>query len=243
MKEIEKIALFIDADNAPAKKIDKILSELALYGVVNIRKAYGNWKNDNLKSWENILHEYAIQPIQQFDLTKGKNATDIALVIDVMDILYTKDTDVICLVSSDCDFTPLVTRVLADGKRVIGFGERKAPMPFVNCCSKFLYLDEEDKESEVNLDVGNKLKGDTRLINLLRQTIEVTEEDDGWALLGVVGNHISNQASFDQRNYGFKKLSSLFAAIDLFEMRKTNGSTLWVRDKKRSKRNSSIHIK
>ena len=148
MKELEKIALFIDADNAPAAKIDVILSELARYGVVNIRKAYGNWKNPQLKSWEEVLHDYAIQPIQQFDLTKGKNATDIALVIDAMDTLYTKEIDSICLVSSDCDFTPLVTRALADGKFVFGFGERKAPAAFVNSCSRFLYLNEEQKDEK-----------------------------------------------------------------------------------------------
>ena len=138
MKEKEKIALFIDADNAPAVKIETILSELARYGVVNIRKAYGNWKSANIKPWEDVLHEFAIQPIQQFDLTKGKNATDIALVIDAMDILYTKDVDSICLVSSDCDFTPLVTRALADGKFVIGFGERKAQMLWVSLVNSFL---------------------------------------------------------------------------------------------------------
>ena len=172
MKDQEKIALFIDADNAPAKKIDKVLSELARYGVVNIRKAYGNWKSQNLKPWEDVLHEFAIQPIQQFDLTKGKNATDMALVIDVMDILYTKDVDLICLVSSDCDFTPLVTRALADGKFVIGFGERKTPDAFVNSCSRFLYLDDE-QEAELPPQKQNKnLKSDTKLINRLRQAIE-----------------------------------------------------------------------
>jgi uncharacterized protein (TIGR00288 family) len=235
MKDKDKIAVFIDADNAPAKKIDKVLSELARYGVVNIRKAYGNWKNTNLKAWEDVLHEFAIQPIQQFDLTKGKNATDMALVIDVMDVLYTKDVDVICLVSSDCDFTPLVTRALADGKTIIGFGERKAPMPFVNSCSRFLFLD-DDQEKEVPLTTASKiLNKDTKLISLLRQAIEAVEDDDGWAMLGPIGTHISNHASFDQRNYGFKKLSDLFASIDLFEMKKTNGSVIWVRDKKRHK--------
>lgn len=235
MKDKDKIAVFIDADNAPAKKIDKVLSELARYGVVNIRKAYGNWKNANLKAWEDVLHEYAIQPIQQFDLTKGKNATDMALVIDVMDVLYTKDVDVICLVSSDCDFTPLVTRALADGKTIIGFGERKAPMPFVNSCSRFLFLD-DDQEKEVPLTTATKiLNKDTKLISLLRQAIEAVEDDDGWAMLGPIGTHISNHASFDQRNYGFKKLSDLFASIDLFEMKKTNGSVIWIRDKKRHK--------
>lgn len=242
MKDKEKIAIFIDADNAPAKKIDFVLGELARYGVVNIRKAYGNWKSPNLKPWEDILHEFAIQPIQQFDLTKGKNATDIALVIDVMDVLYTKDVDVVCLVSSDCDFTPLVTRALADGKYVIGFGERKAPSAFVNSCSRFLYLDTESATENVHQEkqspVAKKptsIKSDTRLMNLLRQAVEAVENDEGWAMLGPIGTHISNQASFDQRNYGFKKLSDLFAAIDLFEMKKTDGSVLWVRDKKRTK--------
>nr|WP_240342136.1 NYN domain-containing protein [Pectobacterium brasiliense] len=235
VKDKEKIAVFIDADNAPAKKIDKVLSELARYGVVNIRKAYGNWKNQNLKAWEDVLHEFAIQPIQQFDLTKGKNATDMALAIDVMDVLYTKNVDVICLVSSDCDFTPLVTRALADGKFVIGFGERKAPVAFVNSCSRFLYLDDEIGIEQPIQKQSRNIKSDTKLINLLRQAIEAVEDEEGWAMLGPIGTHISNHASFDQRNYGFKKLSDIFMAIDLFEMKKTNGSVLWVRDKKRAK--------
>jgi uncharacterized protein (TIGR00288 family) len=237
VKDKDKIAVFIDADNAPAKKIDKVLSELARFGAVTIRKAYGNWKNPHLKSWEDVLHEFAIQPIQQFDLTKGKNATDMALVIDVMDILYTKSIDVICLVSSDCDFTPLVTRALADGKYVVGFGERKAPVAFVNSCSLFLYLEEEIEPERPVQKQSKNIKSDTRLINLLRQAIEAVEEDDGWARLGPIGTHISNHASFDQRNYGFKKLSDLFSAIDLFEIKRTNGTAMWVRDKKRSKAN------
>lgn len=235
MKNKDKIALFIDADNAPAAKIDTVLSELAKYGVVNIRKAYGNWKSTNLTQWEERLHEYAIQPIQQFDLTKGKNATDIALVIDAMDILYTRDIDIICLVSSDCDFTPLVTRSLADGKMVIGFGERKTPLAFVNCCSLFLYLDGAQEYVEDEPKQIKSLNQDTKLINMLRQAIEAVEEDDGWAMLGPIGSHISNHTSFDQRNYGFKKLSDLFSAINLFEMRKTKGSVLWVKDKRWSK--------
>jgi uncharacterized protein (TIGR00288 family) len=242
LKDKEKIALFIDADNAPAAKIDTVLSELAKLGVVTIRKAYGNWKSPRLKGWEDILHEYAIQPIQQFDLTKGKNATDMALIIDAMDILYTKDIDVICLVSSDCDFTPLVTRTLADGKLVIGFGERKAPLAFVNSCSKFLYFDDEFKKVDSDIEeiaiTSNKsvktLNRDTKLINLLRQALEAVEDDDGWGMLGHIGTHISNHTSFDQRNYGYKKLGDLFSAIDLFEMKKTNGTVLWIRDKKKA---------
>src|SRR5690554_2492797 len=240
MRDKEKIAVFIDADNAPAKKIDNVLAELARYGVVTIRKAYGNWKSQNLQPWEDILHEFAIQPIQQFDLTKGKNATDMALVIDVMDVLYTKEIDIICLVSSDCDFTPLVTRSLADGKFVIGFGERKAPLAFVNSCSRFLYFDDEAKQEQPIQKNSKNIKSDTKLMNLLRQAIEAVEEDDGWARLGLVGNHISNHASFDQRNYGFKKLSDLFMAIDLFEIKKTNGTLIWVRDKKKAKQLNSL---
>lgn len=235
MQDKEKIAVFIDADNAPAKKVGKVLAELARYGVVNIRKAYGNWKNPRLQAWEDTLHEYAIQPVQQFDLTKGKNATDMAMIIDVMDVMYTKDIDIVCVVSSDSDFTPLVTRLLAEGKFVIGFGERKTPSPFVNSCSRFLYLDTEEETEKPVVKQQKSIKSDTKLMNLLRQAIEAVEDDEGWAMLGPIGTHISNHASFDQRNYGFKKLSDLFAAIDLFEMRKTNNSILWVRDKKRSR--------
>lgn len=235
MQEKQKIAVFIDADNAPAAKMDLVISELAKYGVVNIRRAYGNWKKSALKSWEAILYEYAIEPIQQFDMVKGKNAADIKMVIQVMEALYTKQIDVVCLVSSDCDFTPLVTHALSEGKVVIGFGERKAPMPFVNACSKFLYLDNPESATPQKNDTKKNVKSDTKLINLLRQAIEAHEDEDGWATLGPVGSHISNQASFDQRNYGFAKLSDLFKSIDLFEMKKTKEFGYRVRDKRKKK--------
>jgi len=235
MQEKQKIAVFIDADNAPAAKMDLVISELAKYGVVNIRRAYGNWTKSTLKSWEAILHEYAIEPIQQFDMVKGKNAADIKMVIQVMEALYTKQIDVVCLVSSDCDFTPLVTHALSEGKVVIGFGERKAPMPFVNACSKFLYLDEPVSETPKKSSAKKNIKSDTKVINLLRQAIEANEDEDGWAMLGPIGSHISNQASFDQRNYGFAKLSSLFKAIDLFETEKTEDNGFRVRDKRKKK--------
>lgn len=225
----QKIALFIDADNAPAGKFEDVLSEVANYGVVTIRKAYGNWKSPTLKAWEELLHEYAIQPIQQYDLTKGKNASDIAMVIDAMDVMYTKKIDVMCFVSSDSDFTPMVTRALAEGKVVLGFGEKKTPSPFVNACSKFLFLDREKGEAKLTSKTKN-IKSDTKLINLLRQAIDATEDDDGWAALGPVGANISNKTSFDARNYGFKNLSSLFKSIDLFELKRGSGNSYWVRD-------------
>ncbi len=231
----QKIALFIDADNAPASKFEEVLSEVAKYGVVTIRKAYGNWKNPSLKPWEDLLHEYAIQPVQQYDLTKGKNASDIALVIDAMDVMYTKDIDVMCFVSSDCDFTPMVTRALAEGKVVLGFGERKAPSPFVNACSKFLFLDQKLRQNGMVQTKSKNIKSDTKLINLLRQAIESTEEDTGWAALGPVGAHISNKTSFDTRNYGYKNLSSLIKAIDLFELKRGPGNSYLVRDTRKKK--------
>ncbi len=232
----QKIALFIDADNAPASKFEDVLSEVAKYGVVTIRKAYGNWKSPTLRPWEELLHEYAIQPIQQYDLTKGKNASDIALVIDAMDVMYTKDIDVMCFISSDCDFTPMVTRAIAEGKVVLGFGERKTPSPFVNACSKFLFLDQPESVEETNISKPKNIKSDTKLIALLRQGIEANEDDDGWADLGAVGSNISNRTSFDCRNYGFKNLSSLFKAIDLFELKRGQGKSYLVKDSRKGKK-------
>ncbi|WP_369809320.1 OST-HTH/LOTUS domain-containing protein [Paraglaciecola sp. MB-3u-78] len=139
------------------------------------------------------------------------------------------------LVSSDCNFTPLVTRALADGKFVIGFGQQKTHFVFVNSYSRFLFLDDEPKDVVKPEPPKKNIKSDTRLMNLLRQTVEAVEDDNGWARLGPIGTHISNHTSFDQRNYEFIKLSDLFTAIDLFEMKKTNDLAIWVRDKKQSK--------
>ncbi|MHA3771863.1 NYN domain-containing protein [Verrucomicrobiota bacterium sgz303538] len=235
----DSIALLIDADNAPAAKIQFIIAELATYGVVNIRRAYGNWKRSELSAWEEVLHEYAIQPVQHFDLIKGKNASDMALLIDAMDILYTKNVRTFCLVSSDCDFTPLILRLRADGKQVIGFGEKKSPVPFINSCTRFLYLDEAKKMEGGATDKAkaNQLKGDAKLIKALRSAVNAVQ-DDGWAELGRVGHHLSNQGSFDHRNYGFPKLRDLFAAIDLFELRNTkngNFNVFSVRDRKNAR--------
>ncbi len=235
----EKIALFIDADNAPAAKIDEIISDLARYGAVTIKRAYGNWKKDNIKPWEDCLHTHAIQPIQQFDLVKGKNATDIALTIDAMDVMYTKSVDVFAIVSSDCDFTPLVTRILSEGKTVLGYGERKSSEAYVNSCSKFLFLDPATPENVKGIN-GNKpknLNSDTKLINSLRDAIESSEDSDGWAYLGHIGTYISNISSFDPRNYGYKKLGDLIKDISLFETRyESNNSQLFIRDIKKYKK-------
>lgn len=264
------IALLIDADNSPADKIDEILDELAKHGVINIRRAYGNWKSPGLRSWEAVLHQYAIQPIQQFAYTKGKNATDMAMSIDAMDLLYSQKLDGFCLASSDSDFTPLVMRIRANGLKVFGFGEQKTPLPFVNACSKFLYLETlgtppdapaapqttvaaapaetppaestpptapssppavPPRQPGTTRKCSKELKGDTRLVNLLRKAVAAAAEEDGWAHLGSVGQHISKQASFDSRNYGYAKLSELLQAIDLFELDK-RGKIVHVRDRR-----------
>ncbi len=230
----DSIALLIDADNAPAAKIDFILSELADHGVVNIRRAYGNWTKTGLSGWIKILHENSIQPMQSFDLVKGKNATDMALVIDAMDLLYTKAVSTFCLVSSDCDFTPLIQRLRADGKEVFGFGEQKTPEPFINACTRFIYLEDEKPaktaksaktgaakpKADAGLQEKQNLKGNTRLINTLRNAVSGSADDEGWANLSSITNRINNESPIDHRTYGFKKLVDLFEAIDLFEVKR-----------------------
>jgi uncharacterized LabA/DUF88 family protein len=265
------IALLIDADNSPASKIDVILAELAKVGVTNIRRAYGNWKKIGLKGWEAVLHEYAIKPIQQFDYSKGKNATDMGMVIDALDLLYTDQPEAFGIVSSDSDFTPLVMHLKAKGAQVFGFGAMKTPMPFVNACSRFLYLENlgqnsapEEAPKATRASSGRKprgaanngpqanpepapsaapiklstaaLKQDTRLVSLLRNVVESAAGEDGWSPLGSVGQQIGNQASFDPRNYGYRKLIDLIEATQLFDVER-RGNQLLLRDK-RQVRNS-----
>lgn len=170
------IALLIDADNCPAAKIEEIIDELAKYGVINIRRAYGNWNNPCLNSWAAILHDYAIQPIQQFAYTKGKNATDAAMIIDAMDLLYTQKLDGFCLASSDSDFTPLVMRIRANGLKVLGFGEQKTPGPFVNACSKFLYLEHLGNPESVQTNVSPEKQEPSLLLSDSSSTITHVKE-------------------------------------------------------------------
>ncbi len=241
----QNIALFIDADNVPAAKIEEIISTLAQYGTINIRRIYGNWKSSRLQKWEDKLLEKAIQPVQQFDLTKRKNATDMRMTIDVMDILYTENVDTFCIASSDCDFTPLAMRIKQDGKIVYGFGTQGTPEPFVNACSRFLYLDEreenpapqepddEKKPVPSKRKTGRELKQDTKLITLIRNAINTAGDDDGWAPLSHIGSIIANQASINARNYGYATLSALVETIDLFETRENKkNNNIEIRDKR-----------
>jgi uncharacterized protein (TIGR00288 family) len=240
MPEDEKrIALLIDADNAPASKIDVILTEVARHGTANVRRAYGNWKSPNLQPWEATLFTYAILPIQQFAYSRGKNASDMAMVVDAMDLLYARSLDAFAIVSSDADFTPLVMRILTNGLRVYGFGEQKTPEPFVNACSQFTYVEGLGQPSAVPNETvltpadGRKLRSDTRLVQMLRNAADAVTGDDGWAHLGQVGSQIGNQASFDSRNYGYRKLSDLVEATELFEVRRED-KIIFIRDRKKA---------
>jgi uncharacterized LabA/DUF88 family protein len=238
-----RVALLIAADNSPASKIGLILNELSTFGETNVRRAYGNWKKNELKGWEEQLHEHAIRPMQQFDYTKGKNASDMAMVIDALDLLYTDSPDAFGIVSSDADFTPLVMHLRAKGAAVYGFGARKTPEPFVNACSRFLFLDELQAE-DADTDAGEsersqplrrtpaELRQDRRLVDLLRNAVRSAADDEGWARVNAVRQQIGNQASFDHRNYGYSTLSKLLSAIDLFEVDKEGTSSVAVREKK-----------
>jgi uncharacterized LabA/DUF88 family protein len=235
----KRLALLIDADNAPASKIDVILTEVARHGAANVRRAYGNWKSPHLKGWEATLHEYAIRPIQQFAYSTGKNASDMAMVIDAMDLLYAGNLDAFAIVSSDGDFTPLVMRLLTEGVKVYGFGQEKTPKPFVNACSKFTYLEalapptstaDAEPAPIAKPKTAKQLRSDARLLQMLRSAVDAGSDDDGWAPLGAVGQQIGNQASFDSRNYGYRNLSGLIEAIGLFEI-KRQGQIVWVREK------------
>ena len=247
-----RVALLIDADNSPASKIDLILNELSTFGETNIRRAYGNWKKNELKGWEEMLHEHAIRPMQQFDYTKGKNASDMAMVIDALELLYTDKPDAFGIVSSDADFTPLVMHLRAKGAAVYGFGAQKTPEPFVNACSRFLYLDKLRPLTGSDAPAGGRddaddtgaatpaplratsaqLKQDTRLVMLLRNAVQAAADDEGWARVGAVGTQIANQASFDHRNYGFATLTKLLVATQLFDIVDEGKSTVMVRDKR-----------
>lgn len=252
MERKPRVALLIDADNAPASKIDLILNELSTFGETNIRRAYGNWKKSELKGWEEALHEHAIRPMQQFDYSKGKNASDMAMVIDALELLYTDRPDAFGIVSSDADFTPLVMHLRAKGAAVYGFGAQKTPEPFVNACSRFLYLDKLRPSATGDATTGSReeadavataplratpdqLKQDTKLVMLLRNAVQAAADDEGWARVGAVGTQIANQASFDHRNYGYATLTKLLVATQLFETADEGKSTVMVRDKRQAR--------
>ncbi|MDR3170885.1 MAG: NYN domain-containing protein [Treponema sp.] len=244
-----KLAVLIDADNTQPAIIEGLLDEVAKYGVASVKRIYGDWTSTNLRSWKEKLLEYAIQPIQQFSYTSGKNATDSAMIIDAMDLLYSEKLDGFCIVSSDSDFTRLAARVRESGRTVYGFGEKKTPRAFVSVCDKFIYTEilrdvQEDGEGDEDdtkpaSRIRKEFKVDRRLLKLLRDTVDDLADESGWAYLGGVGQKITLRSSeFDPRNYGFKKLGDLFRAISQFETEErpqenSTGRQVYIRWKKR----------
>ncbi len=240
-----KLAVLIDADNTPARIVNGLLAEIAKFGIASVKRIYGDWTNPHLKGWKESLLEYSIIPIQQFGYTVGKNATDTAMIIDAMDLLYTEKFDGFCIVSSDSDFTSLAARIREEGLTVYGFGEVKTPRPFVAACDKFIYTEilREDESSEQPQTRKSTaiLKQDTKLVSLLRNAVEDSTDDTGWAYLGNVGQNIAKRdPAFDSRNYGQKKLGELLDATDLFikEERVLNnspGKLLYYMDKRKKR--------
>lgn len=222
------LAVLIDGDNVPSSYVKDMLQEIAKYGNPTIKRIYGDWTNPGLVKWKKVLLENAITPIQQYGYTVGKNATDSAMIIDAMDILYSGKVRGFCLVSSDSDFTKLAMRLREAGMVVYGIGEKKTPNPFIVACDKFIYLEILTKEDpqEVTPDDQKKSKGKEKLdkitpavINLITSTISDLEDDDGWAFLGEVGTLLQKkQPNFDPRNYGFQKLTPLIRSINKFEI-------------------------
>ncbi|MDF3980902.1 NYN domain-containing protein [Luteibacter sp. PPL201] len=234
-----KLAVLIDADNARPAIVDGLLAEVAKYGTAHVKRIYGDWTSPNLNGWKSALLDHSIQPMQQFAYTTGKNATDSAMIIDAMDLLYTERFNGFCIVSSDSDFTRLASRIREAGLIVYGFGETKTPKAFVSACDKFIYTEvlvgteEDETQAAPAPRPATELRGDTRLINLLRNAIAAASDEHGWAALGGVGSILSKRApDFDSRNYGYPKLSGLIHGIGLFDVEERqfgNAKHLYVR--------------
>ena len=231
-----KLAVLIDGDNIPSGHVKEMMEEIAKYGNPTIKRIYGDWTKPHLTRWKNILLESAITPIQQYGYTVGKNATDSAMIIDAMDILYSGKVDGFCLVSSDSDFTRLATRLREAGMKVYGIGEKKTPNPFIVACDKFIYIEIlKNQGSDTESDPDTTKSGNTKkptvdpitpqVIRLLSQTISDSADENGWAYLGDVGNLIQKkQPNFDARNYGFQKLTPLIKSTKKFTVEQRDSS-------------------
>ncbi len=243
-----RLAVLIDADNAPRTALSEIMEECVKYGTPTVKRIYGDWTMDNMGSWKPLLLENALIPIQQYSYTTGKNSTDSALIIDAMDILYSQRVDGFVLVSSDSDFTRLALRLREAGMRVYGIGERKTPSPFIAACDKFIYVEvirgkvdgkTEEKEREIQpLPHTPRKPIPQKIVRLIASTIQDVSDEDGWAFMGELGNILPRkQPDFDPRNYGFEKLTTLVKSIDRFEIDARPTSVphvkhIYVRDRK-----------
>ena len=228
------IALLIDADNASPDSLDPVLTVLAELGTVNIRRAYGNWQKPGLKGWANIVHLHAIEPQQQFDLTKGKSATDMKMIIDAMDLLYGGHVHGFGIMSSDSDFMPLAMRIRQDGLPVYGFGAAKTPKAFQNACTRFIDVGALAKADAAGpatgIAPGAKPVVDEAVIKLLGDAIKASKRDErGFASISEIGRRAGNRSSFDARNYGYSRLSELIEAIPNFQVEKRDDGAVYVK--------------
>lgn len=252
----KNLAVLIDGDNIPSAYIKEMMEEIAKYGNPTIKRIYGDWTNPRLGKWKNVLLENAITPIQQYGYTQGKNATDSAMIIDAMDVLYSGKVDGFCIVSSDSDFTRLATRLREAGMQVYGIGERKTPNPFIVACDKFIYLEILKGQGEEETTDTDKSKPKTankvdkitpKALRFMANTIDDVADDDGWAFLGDVGSLLQKkQPNFDSRNYGFQKLTPLISSIPNFEIERREDSKgrkkliyVRIKDKKNSRSSKS----
>ncbi len=227
-----RIAVLIDGDNAQPSLLEKMLAETSKYGSVTIRRIYGDWTTSNMGGWKDVLHTFAIQPIQQFRFTIGKNATDSAMIIDAMDILYTGGVDGFCLVSSDSDYTRLATRIREKGFFVMGIGKKTTPRAFVNACDLFVYAEnlipqreQKPRTQKKKADVGATEPAPPDPLPLLKDAFDIASQDDGWAFLGTLGHHLRQlDPGFDPRTYGYKQLSQLIRGFPkVFDVKENRG--------------------
>ena len=231
MEKELKIAVLIDADNVSDKYVKVIFDEVNNHGTATYKRIYGDWTKPQLAQWKNVLLNYSISPIQQYSYTSGKNASDAALIIDAMDILYSGQVDGFCIVSSDSDFTRLASRLREAGKYVLGMGEKKTPPAFISACEKFKYLEVllEATQPEVVINRQTTDKKSDQLVATLKTIINENSDEDGWAFLGEVGSILSKRnPDFDTRNYGFQKLTPLVSSLKQFEIqsRKTSNPNI-----------------
>jgi uncharacterized LabA/DUF88 family protein len=245
------LAVLIDGDNIPSAHVKEMMEEIAKYGNPTIKRIYGDWTKPHLSRWKDLLLQNAITPIQQYAYTTGKNATDSAMIIDAMDILYSNKVNGFCLVSSDSDFTRLATRLREAGMQVIGIGEKKTPTPFIVACDKFIYVEILRKQSEQKDDSSNIEKEKEsidnitpKVIKLISTTIDDLSDEEGWAFLGDVGSLLQKkQPNFDSRNYGFEKLTPLIKSTESFEIEqretpKSKHKLIFVKNIEKPKRRS-----
>lgn len=248
------LAVLIDGDNIPSAHVKEMMEEIAKYGNPTIKRIYGDWTNPHLSKWKNLLLQNAITPIQQYAYTTGKNATDSAMIIDAMDILYSEKVNGFCLVSSDSDFTKLATRLREAGMQVIGIGEKKTPTPFIVACDRFIYIEILRGQTNKKEDINKKNKTEEsidkitpKVIKLLSTTITDSSDEDGWAFLGDVGSLLQKkQPNFDSRNYGFEKLTPLIKSIGSFEIEhrensKRKNKLVFVKNKEKQKTRGKKH--